>query len=167
LKEIRDNSVATLATIAPDSKTLFSYYGMGLSTIWRVGDPESPRVSVPMKPGIDAVEFSPDGNSIFMATRNWGHLARFDGNRLVPVASRMLPFPYPNGSRTAFRFLEPSGERLQIVVQPTGDTVLPTTLRFDTAEDVPIEGDPKTLLKEWEKKLALKIGDDGEIVPAN
>jgi hypothetical protein len=78
-----------------------------------------------------------------------------------------LIYSYPFNSPSAFRFLERSGEELHVAVLPTNDSILPTTLRFDSAEDPPIEGDPETLLDEWQKRLALKIGDDGEIVPAN
>ena len=67
----------------------------------------------------------------------------------------------------AFRFLERSGERLQVAVLPSGDSILPTTLRFDTYDAAPIAGDPEQLLAEWQRKLALKITDNGEIAIAD
>jgi hypothetical protein len=38
---------------------------------------------------------------------------------------------------------------------------------FALDDDPPIQGDPETLLPEWLRKLALPIGADGEIAPAN
>ena len=32
---------------------------------------------------------------------------------------------------------------------------------------VKVEGDPQSLLADWQKKLALTIDENGEIVPAN
>ena len=41
------------------------------------------------------------------------------------------------------------------------------SLDFDNYDNAPIPGESKQLLVEWQKKLALKIGDNGEIIPAN
>jgi hypothetical protein len=94
-------------------------------------------------------------------------LLRVGATSLTPVASRPFPNLFPEGSDRFFRFLDPSGERLQVAVMPTLDNVVLKTLRFDTDDDPSIEGNPQALLAEWQKRLALKIGDDGEIAPAN
>ena len=156
-----------LAAFSPDSKALVTSDREGMAMIWQVGEPQSDPLVIPIKKWIESLAFSPDGGSLFIATGRWGHLAQLDGGRLTPVASRLWQNPLPANIQHVFRFLEPSGNRLQVVAQPTLETVLLTTLRFDTVEDPPIEGDPEKLLREWQKKLALKIGDDGEIVPAN
>jgi hypothetical protein len=40
------------------------------------------------------------------------------------------------------------------------------TLRFDKPDAPPIQGDPEELLKEWQKKLALKLDEKtGKIEP--
>lgn len=40
------------------------------------------------------------------------------------------------------------------------------TMCFDKADAPPIEGDPKELLKEWQKKLGLRLDEEtGEIEP--
>jgi hypothetical protein len=112
--------------------------------------------------------FSPrnDPTFLFIATSAWAHLARLDGTKLVPHASRLLPGDYPEWLSTAFRFLDQSGERVQILVRPNLNTTSPITVRFDEFDAAPLKGDPEQLLAEWQKKLALMISDHGEIVPA-
>jgi hypothetical protein len=116
---------------------------------------------------IRALSYSPDGSSVFVATGSWGHLVRLREKDPIRVASRLLPTDYPRAARGGFRFLDPQGDQLQIALIPAGDQAVTATLRFDIVDDPPIEGDPKALLADWQRKLALKIGDDGEIVPAN
>jgi len=94
----------------------------------------------------------------------WAHLARLDGTKLTLQASRFLPGFYPSFSRRPFHFLKPTGDRVQFPVVPTSGSVLPTVLRFDAFDGPPIEGDPEQLLTEWQKRLALRITEQGEIV---
>jgi WD40 repeat protein len=136
---------------------------------------------------IYAVAFSPDDDSVFTATSKWAHLARLNGTNLVPHASRLLPGDYlarlngtnlvphasrllpgdyPYWSRSAFRFLDATGERLQVLVRPNLYSTSPITVRFDEFDASPIEGDPEQLLADWQKKLALRISNNGEIIPA-
>jgi hypothetical protein len=49
------------------------------------------------------------------------------------------------------------GSRLRIACLPTGDSIKIDTLRFDAPDAPPIEGDPKELLKNWMKRLALSF----------
>jgi WD40 repeat protein len=162
-----DFAETRLAAFSPDSNSLIDVDPAGPAVIRRVDKRDDAPLNLLLGRGTRALAFSPDGSSIFTATRTWGHLARFDGATLTPVASRPLPYPYASHSPSNIRFLDTSGSRIQIIVQPTADCVLSTTLRFDIDADAPIEGDPETLLADWQKKLALKIADDGEIVPAN
>ena len=54
---------------------------------------------------------------------------------------------------------------MQVAVCITGNAIKIDTLRFDIPKAPPLEGDPKTLLEEWQKKLALKFDANGKIVP--
>ena len=56
-------------------------------------------------------------------------------------------------------------DRIQAPISPTEDSLHITTLRFEIPDVEPIHGDPQQLLEEWQKKLALKINNQGEIVP--
>jgi len=54
---------------------------------------------------------------------------------------------------------------MQIAVRTTGNAIRIDTLRFDIPNAPPLQGDPKTLLEEWQKKLTLKFDENGKIVP--
>ena len=102
-----------------------------------------------------------------MTTAGWCRLARLDGTEFTLQASRLLPgfnSPFPGGH---IRFLEPTGGRVQIAIFPTFGTAWPATINFDGFDGPPLEGDPEELLAGWQKKLALKITDTGDIVPSN
>jgi hypothetical protein len=115
---------------------------------------------------VRAVAFGADGRSLFLATSWWFHVARVDGTALSPRTSRPFPFIFTHGP-TAVRFLDPSGDRVEVAVLPTRDSILPTTLRLDTFDADPIPGHPVTLLEDWQKRLALEISGNGTIVIKN
>ncbi|MGH9842315.1 MAG: hypothetical protein ACREEM_26495 [Blastocatellia bacterium] len=47
----------------------------------------------------------------------------------------------------------------------TGNSTQIVTMDFDHPGGEPIEGDPKQLLDEWQRRLGLKINAAGEVVP--
>ena len=49
----------------------------------------------------------------------------------------------------------------------SGESIRPTVVRFDSYEGRALEGKPEDLLSDWQRRLALKIDGDGEIVPEN
>jgi WD40 repeat protein len=114
------------------------------------------------------VAFTPDGGSVVMADGGWVDRFRIEEDRLVPEASRLLPGYTPGWSSAWFRFADlsdPSGNKLRAaVLTPEGDAVL-TSVRFDGSDASPVPGDPAQLLEEWQKKLGLTIGEDGQFVP--
>jgi len=156
-----------VVAFSSDSKTLLRVGRDGTVTMWRenqiVNSPDIPRTE---RSKLD-LAFSPDGTSLFVASRWWARSFRVDGTTLAPVASRPFPNLLPRHCGRFFRFLDPSGDQIQVAVMPTRDKVILKILSFDTDYDPPIEGDAETLLAEWQKRLALKIQDDGDIVPAN
>ena len=48
---------------------------------------------------------------------------------------------------------------------PTRDSIRIDTVRFDIPDAPPIQGDPKALLEDWQKRLGLKFNDQHKIVP--
>ncbi|MCX6582403.1 MAG: AAA-like domain-containing protein [Candidatus Aminicenantes bacterium] len=144
-----------------DSKTALTGSSDGTVRLWRTDDRKP--LSELIKPGgrICAVAFSPDGKAVITATDWWIHQYVVDENTLKPKASRLLP-----GVGTgAYHFLDDKGDTLQMAALITGDSIKIITVRFDIPDAPPIQGDPKKLLAEWQKKLALKLNDDGKIEP--
>lgn len=110
-----------------------------------------------------SVTFSPDGNSVIAATRWWIHqMMIVSDDQLKPKASRLLPGSWIG----AYRFLDDKGDKMQVVVRATGDSIKIITLRFDISDSLLIEGNPGELLEEWQRKLALELDEEkGEIKP--
>ncbi|MGD2084604.1 MAG: hypothetical protein PVH61_00320 [Candidatus Aminicenantes bacterium] len=55
---------------------------------------------------------------------------------------------------------------MQVAVRITGDSIKIINLRFDKPDAPPIQGDPDELLKEWQKKLGLRLDEKtGKIEP--
>jgi WD40 repeat protein len=110
-----------------------------------------------------AVAFSPDGKNAMAMTSNWIHLSSVTEGGLIHRASRLVPGPWrANG----FHFDSTDGSRLRIAWLPTGESIKIETLKFDAPGAPPIEGDPKELLNDWMKRLALKFDERWKIVPS-
>jgi WD40 repeat protein len=149
----------------PDGRRLAAGSTDGVVRVWDLGQPDAAPLAIR---GAEAsrvfLAFSPDGHSLFSATAGWGHRARFQGGGLRAEASRSLGGIGPDIPIAAFRFLDPSGERLQAAVLPTLESILSITLRLDTNDASPLPGDPEKLLDVWQRRLALKITGSGEVV---
>jgi hypothetical protein len=150
---------------SPDSRRLAAGgrgVGSGVVRVWDLERPGAVPTTLRASGDVEAVAFSPDGASICIATLFWCHLVRTDRSNGMAYSSRMLPGLFPPSS-TAFHFLGRSGEQIEVAVLLAGDSILPTTVRFNSYDAAPIPGDPGQLLAEWQRKLALKITDTGEI----
>jgi hypothetical protein len=158
---------------SPDGHQLVAVnWGDGSRTdlvVWNLERPGAePLVLKAWESGGLTAAFMPDDDpiSLLIATKTWAHQVRLDGTNLVPHASRLLPGDFPYLSNSPFGFLDQTGERVQILIRPDLNTASPITVRFDEFDASPIEGDPEQLLREWQKKLALRISDKGEIIEA-
>src|SRR5262249_46562919 len=109
-----------------------------------------------------AVAFSPDGAYAAVMTDKWIHFSSVTEGGLIHRASRRVPGPWCGG----FHFDSSDGLRLRIVWPFAGDSIRIDTLRFDAPDAPPIEGDPKELLNDWMKRLALKFDERWKIVPS-
>jgi hypothetical protein len=52
-----------------------------------------------------------------------------------------------------------------MVLTDGGNTVFFHSVNFDEPQADPIQGDPKALLEEWKRRLALTFDPEGRIVP--
>jgi hypothetical protein len=112
-----------------------------------------------------SVAFSPDGHTLLTATQWWLHVWRKSGEEWQPFAHRLLPGPMKWDAK--FFFPDPAATQIKAALGVTGDALQIVTLRLDGYDTEPIQGDPKVLLEEWQKRLGLRINEAGEIVPAH
>ncbi|HEU5153723.1 MAG TPA: hypothetical protein VFU03_03235, partial [Gemmatimonadales bacterium] len=80
------------------------------------------------------------------------------GRETTPIANVLLPDPL-----YTFRVRDASASHLQVAIAPTGDSVRILDLEPEHPTAAPLEGDPTELLKEWQRKLGLRITPAGTI----
>jgi hypothetical protein len=99
--------------------------------------------------------FTPDGNSLIITTDKWIHQTRVFRGNLTQKASRLLP-----GSWTgAYRFLDYRGDKMNVAVHVTRDTIKIVTLNLNIHEADEIDGDEKELMEEWQRRLKQKLNE--------
>ncbi|MCP5102131.1 MAG: hypothetical protein GY950_02065, partial [bacterium] len=146
---------------SPDGKTLLTGSDDGTARLWRADTGKPMGKPMTHRSSVYSVAFSPDGKTITVVTERWVHQSTLSGGTVKPKAHRLLPGSWTGG----YRFLDDNGDKMQVVVRVTGDSIEIVNLRFDIPDALPIEGDPEKLLEEWQRKLALKLRDDGKIEP--
>ena len=154
---------------SPDSQRLAAGTRRGEIRVWSLLRPSAPPTVVRgFRNNAMDVRFSPDGHDIAAITSSWGHLVRLDEvTGGVPVTSRLLPADHPLQDSATVRFLQPPGLQVRVPLVVSGESIRPTVVRFDSYEGRALEGKPEDLLSDWQRRLALKIDGDGEIVPEN
>jgi len=151
---------------SPDGQTVLTGSGDGTARLWQAGSGQPLGQPMQHKRSVGAVAFSPDGQLFLVASERWAYEYSFDGQKTVLRAARLLPGRLPgwNGS-AAFHWSPGAGECTQVAVLDPPDRVFLWTLRFDEPAVEPLTGDPKKLLAEWQRSLALEITEDGRIEP--
>ncbi len=151
----------------PNGDTLVTGSRDGTVRIWRVADGQPLGLPLHHSSWINAVAFSPDGRTVLAATKNWLHIAWFDGAELHPLNSRLLPGEWWASSGLLL-FDQQTADLLKVVVSlnrnPQGETIQVAKLRLDQTPAPPVTGEMATL-KYWEERLGLRINEAGEIVP--
>jgi WD40 repeat protein len=156
---------------SPDGRTVITGSYGRKAWLWRAdtGDP----LGKPIRHRIDFsnIAFSPDGLTVITMNSNWIHQSVLSGEKLHPKASRLLPGPCIGPyaflkTFESYRFMDDKGDKMQVAVRVTEDTIKIVTLHLDIPNAPPIEGDPDQLLEEWQKKLSLKLDKKtGKIEP--
>ena len=159
---LRHDDWVVAVAFSPDGTTLATASYDNTARLWDVAT-GTPRAK-PLRhdASVRAVAFSPDGNMLVAATLWWIHASSVNNEMIAPIASRLLPGAFKGPE--SFRFRDLNGRRIQIAVGDTGNTFLIPALNFDLLEAEPIQGEPEELLDEWQKKLGLKIDENGEII---
>ncbi|MGH9890468.1 MAG: AAA-like domain-containing protein [bacterium] len=157
-----DNPVRSIA-MSPDGATVLTEGGDNTIRLWdtRSGKP----VSEPLQHEgpFWAVAFSPDGRAVLTARSRWVLLWQLSNtNKLTPIAARLLDGNWTGG----YRFNDLAGMTTMLAVLDTADTIRIDAVRFDRPDAPALEGDPNTLVEEWQQRLALRLQADGSVVPA-
>lgn len=154
--------------ISPDGRTLATLSTAtsgGSVQLWDVETGQTRGERIRLGSNVLAMEFSPDGSHLLSATYD-GCQFRFrvdDGLKIV--GSRRLNGQFPWAGQ--FRCVDERGERVQVPVLPVSNSLNIQTIDFTEATDLePLNGDPEQLMREWEKKLGLRIDEStGAVVP--
>ncbi len=129
--------------------------GCSIAQLWLAATGQPLASLIKYGSSVNSVAISPDGKTIISATKWWIHQCIITGDTIKPKASHLLP-----GSWTgAYRFLDEKGDRMQVAVWVSCNAIKIIELRFDRPIAPPIQGDPRTLLDEWQQKLALKLDE--------
>jgi WD40 repeat protein len=155
-------SVSSVA-LSDDGRTLAIGSLEGTVRMWHASSGKPMGESLHYGKEVGSLALSPDGRMVLTATKTWIHIARFDGRDLTHVASRLSPRMWPN--RDGARFLDDSGMHVQVVDWASIGPSRLLTVRFDQPGAQPVRGDPTALLQEWERKMDVRITENGEIVP--
>jgi len=155
---LRHGAPVTSVAFSPDGKTVLTGSQDGTARLWRVDSGQM--LGRPIQHGdwVNAVAFSPDGKTILTGSR--------DGMaRLWNVDSdQTLGQPLRHGAPVTSVAFSPDGK----TVLTGGGNLTARLWRVDGVnipDALPIQGDPASLLREWQVKLALKFDDQGKIVP--
>ena len=150
-----------VVAFSPDGRTVGTGSVYGTVRLWQV------ETEAPLGPllhhtaPVRALAFSPDGSTLLTAAHRWLHLSIVENNAFKSKASRLLA----GGWIGAYHFLDKAGNQVQVASLITGDTVKIDTLQFDISyASLLIPGDPETLLKEWQQKLARTFDEEGKLV---
>lgn len=150
------------AAFSPDGKTVITGSSDGTVQLWHVDTGKPLGAHMKHISSVSYTAFSPDGKSIITGTDSYIYRGILTGKEIKLNASRVLP-----GILTgACRFLNDKGNNIQLALKVTGDFIRIYTLRFDDTDSPSFQGDPRVLLEQWQKKLALKLNEEtGKIVP--
>ncbi|MCK4766541.1 MAG: AAA-like domain-containing protein [Candidatus Aminicenantes bacterium] len=158
------------AAFSPDGNTVITGTYNGIR-MWRVPGGEAVGEIIEyefsllaelINPDKRDVFFSPDGRFVMIVNNFWIHQYVVAGDTIEHKASRLLPGPYGG----AYHFLDEKGDKLQVAVEVTSNSIKICEIRFDIPDAEPVQGKPADLLQEWQKKLALKLNEKtGKIEP--
>jgi WD40 repeat protein len=159
---LRHDGRVRAVAFSPDGKSVLTGSYDGVVRLWRV---DSGQLISTLRYGGDirVVAFSPDGKYATAMTDTWIHFLSMTESGVIYRASRHLSGPW---NAEDFHFDSSDGSRLRVAWLPTSDSIRIDTLSFDATDAPPIEGDPKKLLDDWMKRLALKFDEQWKIVPS-
>lgn len=155
------NGDVASAAFSPDGKKIFIGSNDNTARLWDVDTQKPIGLPMPHHGQVDSVAFSPDGKKLIVAGRPW--LFVYDVNFFyIPVKIYFLSYEWTGG----YKFEDKSGNIMKAAFYAMDrNSVFIKTINFDLSDIEPVTGDPDELLEEWQKRLALRFNENGEIVP--
>jgi WD40 repeat protein len=104
---------------------------------------------------IDHAFFTPDGSEVIIVTSGkYMHRYKVSNRQFQPVATRFIGGQwFPVG----YWFLDKEGNTLQYAIRESNACIRLKTLQWNTYNEKPIQGKPKELLNQWQKRLRIRI----------
>jgi WD40 repeat protein len=148
---------SAVLAFSPDGKTVLT--GAERHTrLWRA-DTGAVLTELLNEAPVSAAAFSPDGRSFLVASRHWLTLRSWDGHSAKLLGAKWLPAW--NTGPLYFESLD--GTQIKLVLTDTGNSVLVKSFSFGNLDAPSMQGDVRTLLEDWERRLALTIDASGHI----
>jgi hypothetical protein len=155
---MRHDGVIWAVAFSPDGRTVVTGSDDKTARLWRAETGEPVGQPIRHDGGVRAVAFSPDGRTVM--TGSYDKMARlWRAETGEPVGQ-----PIRHGSWVNAVAFSPDG-RMVLTGSADGTARLWRVDAEQPGQSLLDQGDPTKLLEEWQKKLALRINDAGEIVP--
>jgi uncharacterized delta-60 repeat protein len=154
------NPVEAVA-FSPDGEIVLTGGDDHTARFWRANTGAPIGLPLQHQGSVDAVTFSPGGKTTLTRSGDWMYFFSWDGHAATLESAKFLPGGWTRG----LRFEGQTARHLQVALRDTGNSVFVRSIDLDRPDAAPIQGDPQTLLKDWEKKLALTFDNAGRIIP--
>jgi WD40 repeat protein len=143
---------------SPDGSRL-----VALSLLWNLASPREPPIRLRASAPMSAAAFAPDGSRLVTGTSD-GVVELWRAKQPTAAPVRLV------GHKSAIRELAFQGGSQLVTLGADGTARIwsvdpPGGGHDGSASEPQISGNPERLLAQWQKKLALEITNDGEIVP--
>jgi len=156
--------LATVTGVAfgADGQTVLTSRNDGTVRVWQAYSADLVAELLTQELPIHTMEVSAHGRYAAFASDRRIHLARLDEKKLSETKDWFFPY---TGKIRGLHFADNTGQRLYVVTGIVDERLQVITLNANSPPtDRPIQGDPKDLLDEWQKKLGLRINAAGKLV---